>query len=541
MKKIYIPLLASAIALPVLTGCIEEVTPTTVVTQDQVVESPKATESYAFGMPAFNNSVFILGSDSYHFDFGYPSMMHIRDVMTGDMAIVPSGYDWFDSWAKNEAQGESMLVCQVSWNTFTQIAQTANLTLGSIDRSNEDELSAEKQYYLGAALAWRAFAYLDMARLYEFLPNDAIKAESNSGNSVLNLTVPIVTEETDREAATDNPRATREEMLEFILNDLTDAEKFITAKARPNKTLPDLAVVYGLFARAYMWVENYPKAKEYARKAISAFSGTPTTKEQWLSTTDGFNNLNTPSWMWGGQLTSDDNAVLTGIINWTSFCANETTFGYASAEPFVMIDASLYNSISDDDFRKLTFVAPKKSPLQGQENYIDNDYLQAHDINIPEYGSLKIKPGQGNMDDNSVACAVGYPLMRIEEMYLIEAEAAAHSNQGEGKSLLESFMKNYRYSSYTCPTGDVVDEVFKQKRIEFFGEGLIFFDYKRLNKSVTRYYTGTNFAEDRQFNTNGRPAWMNFVIVQSEQNNNKAVMGYNNPDPSNAYKSLGMK
>ncbi|WP_262710078.1 hypothetical protein [Duncaniella dubosii] len=30
--------------------------------------------------------------------------------------------------------------------------------------------------------------------------------------------------------------------------------------------------------------------------------------------------------------------------------------------------------------------------------------------------------------------------MRIEEMYLIEAEAVAHSNPAQGKELLENFM-----------------------------------------------------------------------------------------------------
>lgn len=539
MKKIFIPLLASALALPVLTGCIEEVTPTTVVTQDQVQESPKAAQSYAMGMPAFLNTVFVLGSDDLHYDFGYPAMMHIRDVMTGDMPIIASGYDWFTNWELNHYQSEANIFPQLVWNTYTQIVQTANLTVGAVDRTDEN-LSNEKSYYLGAGLAWRAFAYLDMAQLYEFKANDVTEPVSPMGNNILGLTVPIVTESTTEAEAKNNPRATHEEMLNFILTDLTDAEALIVKAARPGKTMPDLAVVYGLMARAYMWDENYAAAKDCARKAINAFSGKPTTKDEWLSTTNGFNDINTPSWMWGGQYTAEDGAVLTGIINWTSFCANETTFGYASAEPFVMIDAALYASINDADFRKLTFVAPAGSALEGKENYINKELLAQNEIVIPEYGSLKLKPGQGNMEDNKIACAVAYPLMRIEEMYFIEAEAAAHINASEGKNLIENFMKTYRYDSYTCPAGDVVDEIFKQKRIEFFGEGLIFFDYKRLNKPVTRYYNGTNFAEDRQFNTATRPAWMNFAIVQTEQMNNQGVMGYNNPNPSDTYVSLGM-
>ena len=53
--------------------------------------------------------------------------------------------------------------------------------------------------------------------------------------------------------------------------------------------------------------------------------------------------------------------------------------------------------------------------------------------------------------------------------------------------------------------------------------------------SVTRGYSGTNFSDERRFNTNGRPAWMNICIVQTEENNNSALIGYENPDPSDVY------
>jgi hypothetical protein len=54
--------------------------------------------------------------------------------------------------------------------------------------------------------------------------------------------------------------------------------------------------------------------------------------------------------------------------------------------------------------------------------------------------------------------------------------------------------------------------------------------------SVTRGYEGTNFFPGCRFNTDGRPSWMNFCIVRSEENNNEGVKGYNNPDPSDTYK-----
>ena len=97
--------------------------------------------------------------------------------------------------------------------------------------------------------------------------------------------------------ARENPRAKHEDMMKFIIDDLTAAETYIVKSTRPSKTMPDLAVVYGLKARAYMWDENYQMAAEYARKAINEHGGAPTTKEQWLDTKTGFNTASTPSWM----------------------------------------------------------------------------------------------------------------------------------------------------------------------------------------------------------------------------------------------------
>ena len=154
---------------------------------------------------------------------------------------------------------------------------------------------------------------------------------------------------------------------------------------------------------------------------------------------------------------------------------------------------------------------------------------------VPDYASVKFRPAQGNTSDYTVASASAYPFMRVEEMYFIEAEAAAHLNASEGKTLLENFMKSYRDPSYVCNNSDVVFEVLLQKRIELWGEGTTFYDIKRLDLSVTRGYPGTNWTDAARFNTDGRPAWMNFSIVTTEENNNEALRGWENPDPSGCY------
>ena len=164
--------------------------------------------------------------------------------------------------------------------------------------------------------------------------------------------------------------------------------------------------------------------------------------------------------------------------------------------------------------------APEHSALAGKTAFIS----PAMGAGLPTYASVKFRPNAGNIQDPTVGAASAYPIMRIEEMYFIEAEAAAHLNSVEGRVLLMGFMKKYRDPQYTTSLEgkNLVEEIVFQKRVELWGEGQSFFDVKRLNLSVTRGYEGTNFGETKRFNTQGRPAWMNFCIVQTEKNNNAA-------------------
>lgn len=530
MNKIYKFVLACgvvAINLTSLTGCIEETTPTSYATTDQMAESSSATDALLSAMPASLSQVWRTSGADY--SWGYGSLMKIRDVMTADEAIVEDDYDWYTQWEQNYYIGKGYLATQFVWNYYYKMVLTANNMVMGVN----PEIATNSQLgYLGVGYAFRALFYLDMARMYEFLPNDIYPDGKNEeGNNVMNLTVPIVRNGMTEEEARVNPRATRDEMAAFIEEDLNNAETYIEYLTDTrDKTLPDLACIYGLKARLYMWIEDYPKAQEYARKAINESGVSPVTKEKALNTSTGFNT--TEPWMWGASQTAESETVVSEILNWTSWMSNETQFGYASAGPFCMIGRSVYDRISDTDWRKLYWAAPEGSALADQVPFLNNDYKEM----LPAYASVKFRPGNGDDELVSVGAATSYPVMRVEEMYLIEAEAAAHQNASQGQSLINSFMKTRDANYNTSLTGNaLIEEIVFQKRVELWGEGQAFFDIKRLDYPVIRGYVGTNFATLTCFNTARRPAWMNFVIVETEENNNKAVAGFNNPDPSDKY------
>ena len=474
----------------------------------------------------------IFDDESTHAEFGYGAVMHIRDLLTNDMFVYDSPYGWhFSSWARNMVYGNSYNA-QIVWRYYENAIAASNALIKSIDEQTATEIQRE---YLGVGYAFRAMHYLDLARMYEYLPCDATLPRSNTGKDILGLTVPIITENTTDEDLATLGRATRQEMFGFIQSDLQKAESLLASYQRTSKRLPDQACVYGLQARLHLWVEDYAEAARYARLAIERSGAVPLSESEMLDTENGFNTMEPSSWMWGSQPYPTDRVVTSGVINWPSWMCNEATFGYTSAGPFVSIVPSLYNMMGTADVRRKLFNVSGDEPRLPSGN------------DIPAYASLKFRPYQGNCTDYTVAALAAYPLMRVEEMYLIEAEAKAHQSLSEGANLLCTFVTRYRDPQYSLNLDSLsesrlMDEVFTQKRIELWGEGLSFFDYKRLDKPVDRtQYPDANYVDSsEQFRTTTRPAWMNMVFVTRNGMNRKwATVGEENPEYKDLYSAGG--
>lgn len=518
-----VALMASSVSL---TGCIDETFPTDGATAGQVGESSDAVEALVGGLNSYATEQW---TTQWMPSFGYPALMIIRNIQSGEMAY---GDDLngclYMNWVGDLYLSREYLVNQFLWYYETAYAGAANKAMNSINVDASDEM---KGYY-AVALAYRAMLYLDMAREYEWQPNDKTQPISPEQNSIEGLTVPIVTEDMTEEQWKNNPRATRAQMSEFILGDLQQAAEWINFLPSSSKTMPHLDCVYGLMARCYMWLGEYGEAQKYARMAIDASSTTPITREQGLSTTSGFNDIN--QFMWGSQYAAGN---VNNLYCWTANMCNEISYGYTGTQlgTYVRIDSDMYSRISNTDWRKLLWKAPAGSALDGDNTYIDDEV----GAGLPDYASLKFRPGGGSTNDYSTGNVTGFPFMRIEEMYLIEAEAAAHTSAAEGIRLLETFMRQYRDPAYTCRVSDpqaVIDEIVFQKAIELWGEGQYWFDVKRLGYPVVRNYNGSNHTSAYLYNsTTELPAWMNWQISQMEEMNNRAVNGYNNPMCSGLY------
>ena len=89
--------------------------------------------------------------------------------------------------------------------------------------------------------------------------------------------------------------------------------------------------------------------------------------------------------------------------------------------------------------------------------------------------------------------AMPFNLFRSSEMYLIEAEANCHltpAKETEARQLLEELIADSgRDPEYTCDKSGqaLLEEIKFYRRIELWGEGFSWFDYKRRKDTIVRH------------------------------------------------------
>ena len=553
-----------AVTAAVSLSCIQETIPVGgSVTQAQVSASKSALKSMINSIPA---TLYVSGAAGYagsygdHTDFGMPGV-HLRlEHMLEDVATMSDNpyYNRFYAYDMNMAQGSEYTYCAYFWDYYYTLIRLANDVIASvkpiINENGADEEDIEFKHIIGQAYAYRAWFYLDLARQFEPKLN-----KYTDVRHLLGLTVPIVDETTTIDDTKSNPRVSREVIYKFIFDDLARAEKYLD-QSKTSFTEPTLMAVYGMYARAYIELgasykenkgvnpnpdilpltqnEAYEKAAEYARKVINESGKSPLTQSQWEDPVNGFNNgASNNAWIWGVKVSSEN---LNNLLTFISHMSAEAAWGYGRYAQFGVASA-LYDQIPDADFRKHSWLDPQRTEYYNYKfagTQADRDDFLNGSQGAKAYVALKFRPAQGECNDFNIGNAGDYCFMRIEEMYFIEMEAKANLEFSEGVKLLQDFMKKYRYSSYDRnPTTweDFKTEYMLQKRIEFWGEGIVFYDYKRLDVGINRAFAGSNHPSVfRLAATDGRSPQWNVVVTRAEFQSNTAITdATNNPDPSN--------
>lgn len=567
MKKAIFSLLVAAAAVSVLPGCIEETFPLEgSATSEQMAESSVAMKGSVDGMvaQAYQPYYFYGSSNQLEYDISYAGLLITYARMTNDLVnnSTTIGYDWWCGYCG--AYGYVMNADNnrqtVPYMSLYKIIKSANDIIGPL--AGLETLNADQKVYLGTAYVYRALMYHDIYNMY--LPAEN---KYTDVSKVAGLTGPIIVSSAEEETEYKTARAPKEVMSAFVLSDLDKAEELLANYKPTSARYPSLAVVYGLKARMYMAMLDYANAAKYARMAINASGKTPLTEAQWHDPKTAFCDANgNNSWMWYYSISGNN---MGNLCNPTGFLAGESDWGYNSLT-HLAIHKWLYDRLNRTDFRKRSFIDPdrKTYPASYYEWGDQAGFLKDYPFaKLPDYMSLKIRCKGGDWQTYSVGGAVDWPIMRVEEMYLIEAEAVGMS-QGEsaGIELLENFMQTYRDPGYsyaqaasTFDKGFVKnfqEEVLFQKRVEFLEEGVGFFDAKRIRPGMKTWYKGSNVIHDTmKYDIEEVSPYWNFVIPTREIENNDYIgreddqitevdgvkITLNNPDPTKKVENITTK
>ncbi len=609
MKKYKMLLAASASLLLGFSSCIEETLPTDYVLDSQIQASPSAIKGMV-------NSIYTTMAGYKNEDggietIGYNGMRVMLEHGTTPMVCTgANGYNTMGAYCNGNVPSTGSNRGIYPSYLYYGYIKGVNDIIGLID---PNDMNDELKGYLGICYAYRALYYLDLVQIMEYKkPTDQRYASAYVApeNDLTNLGVPIVTEKTTSEEASNNPRATVDEVYDLILSDLKQAETYLAGRTRGDKVEPDMASVYGLYARVYANLacrvetsETYKdessywaNVERYAEQAISTSGCTPLTEAEWTDPINGFNNRNSQnSWMWATTLS--ESSTYSSSFPMAMIMGTETTFSAYGWRVGRSLDRKMYERLSDNDFRKKSWLAPNffyesTNQKEGEPylvekdengNLINNKWSNGNNTSTKQadwnddysgfstdkyqyllntspswirsrinksngfqswpwmYVNIKFRPHNGVYNDYFMGTATDYAIMRVEEMHFLKAEAAMHTKGAAAAAEILTDIVKTRNSEYVCTATSVdefMDEYTFQKAIEFWGEGINYFDAKRLELGLHRAYLGGSCERyQHAIDMDGvyvgwTPGWN-----QAELNANPAIFHYNNPytNPSTYY------
>ncbi|HMR84618.1 MAG TPA: RagB/SusD family nutrient uptake outer membrane protein, partial [Niabella sp.] len=373
------------------------------------------------------------------------------------------------------------------WRYYYRIVFGANNVIDALGGTDVVPESDEQKHIMGQAKGMRAYAYFYLAQLFSKGYNESEKI------------LPIYT----NTEVPNQPKSTAKEVYDLIIDDLTEAISYLETFERATKDQVDKWVAKGLLAYVLsargtnadlqqvvtLTNEITGEFSLTSKKAtvldIAAGETVATNSEA------GFNNIATPSWIWGVDLTLANGLDL---VSWWGQ-VDYYTYSYAWAGDPKTIDRGLFDAIRSDDIRKKQF----HSTLRPLYKFFDPG---------------RTAGGQRNI-------ITDYVYMRADEFVLLNAEANARLGQTTDarnslKKLLELRLTDYSYVDNL--SGDaLLNEVYLQTRIELWGEGKAYLAMKRLKKDVKR---GSNHLFSANATIPYDDAKLTFSIPQAEVLNN---------------------
>jgi len=369
--------------------------------------------------------------------------MILSDLMSDN--VKNNNYSVFADIDKYQTTVEDRYA-QRTWDKIAaQIAQCSIV----IRQAEEFDFGFEQEdatKLIGQLYVVRSLAYFDMQRLFAQPYNFTADAS--------HLGVPIIDEEMVGIEIISPARSTTAEVYTKIINDIEKGIEIIG---------DDTSSIYfinknsakALLARINLYMENWEAANNFATEVING-------SYDLVSNTDYVSS-------WADDFTSES---IFSIVNTDTDNTGFSSMTYYYGRPRYYATDDLFNSLDVDDVRKNLITANKV-------------------LKYPAYTTR----------DNNI------PVIRLSEMYLIQAEALSEmggANEDAAKTAINKILlrSNPAATPYT-ETGDALKNVIEvERRKELMFEGHRLFDLTRKKKSFTKYSTSVGLPIDVPYPNN---------------------------------------
>ena len=455
MEKKYIKLMTTLLVLVMaLSSCKKYLN---IQPEDKVLETQVF--STVSGINSVLNGFYInlANTDSY----GESLTLSTLDVLA-QRYNIPSTHDWNKIASYAYADAPATTKFDGIWTKAYTNILNVNGFLENLEKYKGVLDANTDSIYRGEAIGLRAMLHLDMLRLFGPRYNTADSTKQS---------IPYYT---SSESAI-NPLLPANQVMQKILADLVHAEKLL--KTDPIITggvnIPEYGAEVNFFNNSRNYRLNY-----YAVKALQARANMYRGDKVFALSAAKAVIQNGDKFPW----TTLQNA-LSEKINPDRVFTSEMIMGVQNTQLY-----NRYNLIFDPSVADAKILAPAATRLSAVFESNESDYRYNLNWQIPTTGikSYRTFFKYADVVEKKMMFRYAIPLLKISEMYYIAAECEPVAT--EAIKYLNTVRLN-RGLANLAATVNINTELQKEYQKEFFGEGQLFYYYKRRN--VTSVGNGT--------------------------------------------------
>lgn len=376
----------------------------------------------------------------------------------------------------------------LDWRRFYAVIDACNLFIEKSSTALSDARYTEKtnQVDIAQVRAIRAFVYFYMSRIW--------------GD------VPLITESRPATEYTNQPRTSQDKVLSFATSELTNAVRdlpFVYGLSNDDifpgtyygksytsyyNTLVNRVFAYATLAHIAAWQGKYNDVQLYTNYILLNYS------KIGASLITDITNLTDADGLFDGKLSTrqffslvmdatNSETGISGMGHLESLTLGSPLVAKQYPDIYVTKDSllSMFTDPNDDRFT-----------LDTSSGSYSTDYIYNYNTSIPIFSKIKVIGDPTGTTTNLDVFSSSIVLDRLEEIYLLRAEAFAALNQpSEAINLLNVIKGNRGVASYAGSGGQpLIDEIFAERRRELIGEAWRWYDlvrYNRLSRSNTSF------------------------------------------------------